>query len=292
MTTLHTHRFERIFEYVDEHTDDQLSVDVLSKVAGVSRFHFQRQFAQRFNMSVQKYVQLVRLRRSLFQLAFRPHRILDIALDAGYASHEAFTRAFEKAMGLAPSAFRSSPDWDAWFGVQQRLHAITAQRAVALASGDVRIEQFPGARLAVMEHRGCPRQLPETIRRFIAWRRESGVSAKSATYNVVYNDPERVEPTDFRLDICVAIDQLPPNAADAGVIPAFIPPLRCAVIRHIGSEDKLWRKVAELYARWLPQNGETAGERPLLLRRVRFFPDVAECDAVTDVLLPVAERGR
>ncbi len=62
---------------------------------------------------------------------------------------------------------------------------------------------------------------------------------------------------------------------------------RYAVLRHAGSDDTLDQTVAYLYAEWLPASGEEPRDAPLLFQRVRFYPDVPEHEAVTDVLLPL-----
>jgi AraC family transcriptional regulator len=51
----------------------------------------------------------VLLERAAFRLLEGGFRILEIALEAGYASHEAFTRAFRRAYGSAPSEWRGMP---------------------------------------------------------------------------------------------------------------------------------------------------------------------------------------
>jgi AraC family transcriptional regulator len=277
-------RFERLLRYIDEHVDDDLSVEVLSRVAGLSRFHFQRQFSRLFGLTVRAYVELVRMRRASTQLAFRDDRILDVALDAGYGSHEAFTRAFARALGHAPSEFRAAPDWDVWFRASDRLRAIRAEPAMRLDGGAVQVERLPATRVAVVEHRGDPRGLPDTIRQFIAWRRGAGIPSTAATYNRVYDDPDAVEPVAFRFDLCVAIERQPAAGAQEVELPAT----RAAVVRHVGTEDGLWRTVGALYGAWLPASGHTLGPFPLLLRRVAFFPDVQESDAVTEIALPLA----
>jgi AraC family transcriptional regulator len=66
-----------------------------------------------------------------------------------------------------------------------------------------------------------------------------------------------------------------------------IPGGRCAVLRHIGSDDNLGQTIRYLYAQWLPQSRETLRDFPLYFQRVSFFPDVAEHAAVTDVFLPI-----
>lgn len=49
-------RFNRVFDYIDRHLDEVLSVDALSDVARFSRFHFQRQFSDYVGLSVIRYV--------------------------------------------------------------------------------------------------------------------------------------------------------------------------------------------------------------------------------------------
>ena len=48
----------------------------------------------------------LRLERAAHRLKLSPGSVIDIALDAGYLSHEAFTRSFRSAFGMAPSQFR------------------------------------------------------------------------------------------------------------------------------------------------------------------------------------------
>ena len=93
-------------------------------------------------------------------------------------------------------------------------------------------------------------------------------------------------PKDFRLGICVATDRdVAPN--DAGIAIKAIPGGRCAVLRHVGTEDSFAAALVYLYGTWLPQSGEEPRDSPLYCQRVRFFPDVPEHEAVTDIFLPL-----
>src|SRR5690606_40690953 len=66
-----------------------------------------------------------------------------------------------------------------------------------------------------------------------------------------------------------------------------IPAGRCAVLRHVGSDNTLGESIRWLYSDWLPQSGESLRDFPLFLRRVRFFPDVPEHEAISDIYLPL-----
>ena len=59
------------------------------------------------------------------------------------------------------------------------------------------------------------------------------------------------------------------------------------MLRHVGSDDHLHAAIAYLYAQWLPRSGEEPRDFPLFVRRVRFYPDVSEHEAVVDIFLPL-----
>jgi AraC family transcriptional regulator len=281
-------RFRRVLAHVETHLDEVLDVERLSNVAAYSKWHFQRQFVELFGLGVCEYVQISRLKRAAQQLAYRDLPIMEIALTSRYEGPEAFARAFRKRTGMSPSDFRKAPDWDAWHELIQPLKELRSQYMQSPhTADDVRIVDFAAAHVAAIEHRGDPRRIGDTIRRFIEWRKENDLSPRiSATFNIAYDDPEQVPADDFRFDICAATDrEIAPNAA--GVIAKTIPGGRCAVLRHVGSEDTLPQSIRYLYASWLPSSGEEPRDFPLFMQRVKFFPDVSEHEAVTDIFLPL-----
>lgn len=285
----HHLRLQRVLAHIDAHLDDDLRVEVLSGIAAFSPYHFHRLFAALCDMNVHRYVQLARLKRASFRLAFRSNdSILNIALDSGYEGPEAFARAFKLRFGQTPSDFRSQPQWAPWHAVYQPLHE--ARRAFMKTEpmdDRITIVEVPDTRVAVLEHRGDPALIGDTIRRFIAWRKQTGLPPKiSATYNILYDDPTTTPPEEFRLDLCAATErEIAPN--DAGIVAKTIPGGRCAVLRHIGGEERFADAIAYLYGVWLTDSGEEPRDVPLYCQRVAFFPDVPEHEAVTDVFLPL-----
>jgi len=282
-------RFRHVLDHIDRHLDGDLSLDVLADIAAYSRFHFHRRFSGLTGLTVHRYVQLTRFKRAAWQAAFRPGASMtDIALDAGYESPEAFSRAFRQRLGQSPSAFRDAPDWQAWANAWRELDEVRRFHMPAEhRTDDVRIVDFPATAVACLSHVGAPALIGESIRRFIAWRRAQGLSpAKSATWNILYDDPETTPPETFRLDICASCDAVPPN--DTGVVQAHIEGGRCAVLRHTGSDALLGDAIRFLYGEWLSASDEEPRDAPLFLRRVVFFPDVPEHEAVTDIYLPLA----
>jgi AraC family transcriptional regulator len=282
-------RFRRVLEFIDAHLDDDLSVERLSRVAAFSKFHFHRQFSALFGMGVYEYVQTQRLKRASFLLAFRDqHSIIDVALASGYEGPEAFARAFKRRVGQTPSEFRKQPRWEPWRKTYQPLSELRTHHMKPIHQAvQVKIVHFPETKVAALEHRGDPRLVGDSVRTFIAWRKQNGLPPRlSATFNIVHDNPEEVAPEDHRFDICAATER-EVKENPFGVVGKTIPGGRCAVLRHVGSDDTLGASVRYLYAEWLPQSGEELRDFPLFFQRVSFFPDVPEHETITDVFLPL-----
>lgn len=282
-------RMRRVLQFIDAHPDGDLSVEALSGVAAFSPHHFQRQFSATFGISVHRYVQLVRLERGALRLALRRSEpVLQVALDSGYEGPEAFARAFRRRFDQTPSAFRDAPRWTSWTAACAPLtRARSLLMTTTFTDAEVRVVDFPTTPVALLEHRGDPALVRDSVRRFIAWRRAAGLPpSKSATFNILYDDPGETPPEAFRLGLCAAVrGPVAPNAE--GVVAAQIPGGPCAVLRQTGSSDDLRPAVRHLYGEWLPRSGRELRGEWLFAQRVTFFPDVPEAEAVTDVFLPL-----
>jgi AraC family transcriptional regulator len=98
--------------FIESHLGDELSLDEIAAVAGISRFHMVRAFAAATGLSVMRYVRARRLSEAARALAQGAPDILRLALDADYGSHEAFTRAFRDYFGITPEMLRASARLD------------------------------------------------------------------------------------------------------------------------------------------------------------------------------------
>src|SRR5277367_481475 len=93
--------------YVETHFAEEIALDEVAKACGVSRFHLTRAFGAASGYSVMRYLRARRLSEAARSLSGGAGDILAVALDAGYGSHEAFTRAFRDRFGLTPEAVRA-----------------------------------------------------------------------------------------------------------------------------------------------------------------------------------------
>lgn len=282
-------RFARVLRHIEANLCAELNAEALSGVAAFSKYHFLRQFAALYGLSVHRYVQLARLKRASFRLAFRDDdSVLSIALESGYDAPEAFARAFKQRFGQTPSEFRAQPEWAAWHAAYQSFSETRVMHMKrSWSTEDVRIVDVAEILVGVLEHRGDPAVIGDSVRRFIAWRKQVGLHPKkSETFQILYDDPSTTPPAEFRCDLCAASSRpIEPNAFS--IVAKTIPGGRCAVLRLIGSDDGLGDAAHYLYGVWLPQSGEELRDFPLYCQRVSFFPDVPEGEAVTDLFLPL-----
>ena len=283
-------RMQRVLDYIDQHLDGDLDLERLSSVAAFSKFHFHRQFAATFELSVHRYVQLARMKRASQRLAQgNAESVTNIAMDAGYDAPDAFARAFRQRLGQSPSSFRKSPDWEPWllaFGPLDTARNKLMQ--IIFTPEDVTVRELPPTAVAVMEHRGDRAAIPATRERFMAWRKAAGLSPEtSPTFMVFRSERCPANPADYSMDLCIGTDQ--PIAADdeqmkAGVIPGG----RCAVLRYPGNTNNLEPAALYLYRDWLPASGEEAGDFPMYSRRqLSLIPEVGTHEVMVELFLPL-----
>jgi AraC-like DNA-binding protein len=98
---------EKTLDYIEQNLEGDLSLDIVAGVAGYSKFHLNRVFQEYVGITICKYIQLRRLSLAARRLAEGEDPIINIAYDAGYASHQAFTYAFRLVYGRTPRQYRA-----------------------------------------------------------------------------------------------------------------------------------------------------------------------------------------
>lgn len=278
-------RLQRVLDYIDTHIDTPLNQDTLSDVACFSKFHFHRIFSALVGMPLYQYIQYVRLKRAAFQLAYDTQlSIIDIALDAGYDSHEAFSRRFKKICNLSPSDFRKTPDWQPW----QRKQLIT--NGENQMKPEMNIKTISPVRLAMVKHRGNPDRVHEAVSTLIEWaKRHHGLLKSGDGYGIAYNDPATTPEADFKFDLGIKIaPSMKVNDADMpDVIEGHIAGGRYAVTRHYGSHDQLGQTIQAVLRNWLPNSGEELRDTPLFFQYQNYATDVPENKLITDIYFPL-----
>lgn len=94
-------------EHIERTIDVDVSLAEVAAEAALSEYHFHRVFRSRFGLPVMDYVRRRRLTKAADALLRTRMPIIGIALDAGFQSQAAFTRAFRKVYHTTPARFRA-----------------------------------------------------------------------------------------------------------------------------------------------------------------------------------------
>jgi AraC family transcriptional regulator len=208
--------------------------------------------------------------------------VLEAAFGAGFESPEAFSRAFRRAFGMTPSAFRKQPNWQAWGSVFTIPHF---SRSIIM---QVRIVEFHEVRVAALEHCGAPGLINESVRKFSEWRMQSGQSPvkSSRSFGIPFGNPDTTPPEAFRFAICGEIHEAV-AANEFGVTERVILGGRCVVVRHVGSTDHIGETIYPIYRDWLPTSGEELRDQPLFFDYLSVYPETQQDQWQTDIYVPL-----
>jgi AraC family transcriptional regulator len=110
MDALDDGTFARVHSYIESNVGEQVRLEDLARVAGVSRFHFARQFRRRTGESPMAYLLRTRIERAKTLLRRDDVKLSELAAILGFSDQSHFTRTFRRIAGMSPSAFTGKGD--------------------------------------------------------------------------------------------------------------------------------------------------------------------------------------
>ncbi|MFP4457244.1 MAG: helix-turn-helix transcriptional regulator [Clostridia bacterium] len=93
-------------EYIHSHLKQPLTLKQLADYVNYSPWHTAKIFKNIMGKTPFEYIRMLRLTQAALKLRDNNPKILDVALDHFFSSHEGFTRAFAKEFGLTPKEYR------------------------------------------------------------------------------------------------------------------------------------------------------------------------------------------
>ena len=195
-------RVLRVLIHVQEHLDTPLMLDELARLAHFSPFHFHRVFRGMVGESVKQHVRRLRLERAAVQLKTTTLPVIHVALNAGYETHESFTRAFRGAFRESPSMFRKASRGSTHIQSPSSVHLLSGSQTPEFEPlvmeqhpMEVKIRRLDPMRVAFLRHVGGYDEVGETWERLTDWAGANCLFGSEMHYfGASYDDPEVTAP--------------------------------------------------------------------------------------------------
>ncbi len=299
-------RINRVLDCIHAQLDAPPDLEELARIACFSRFHFHRIFSAMVGEPVYGYIRRLRLERAASALAVHADRpVLDVALDAGFRSQAAFSRAFREQFGASPSQWRRDrkigkterKDWQGLRIARQ----IPAQRDGYIQHGspnegaqpnleepmDIRIETLPPREVAYARRIGpygeAARQAWDLL---CSWAGPRDLLSEDGVFlSVSHDDPGVTEQARLRYDACLVVPEQ--VQAQGSIGRRRIPGGKYAIARYQGPVDQIGRAWAALFRQWLPDSGYRPGDHPGYELYVQAPSQEPPHETVADCCLPI-----
>lgn len=265
----------RAIARITESLDEALDLAELAAGAELSPFHFHRIFRGMVGETPLEMHRRLRLERAAAQLLGSTSQVTVIAFDAGYDTHEAFTRAFRDVYGTSPSAFRQRTEGQQGCAQSPRTQLAARSgihfspgvgvQSIRLAKGEptmkVTIEEMPALRVAAVSHMGPYNRISEAFERLGQIAGPAGLLRHDAMMLAIYHDdPETTPAEQLRSDAGLTV---PDNARlPTEIVEKRLPAGRYARTTHIGPYTTLGDAWARMMGEWLPDSGHRIGNGP------------------------------
>lgn len=282
-------------EYIARHLDDALDLEALARSACLSPFHFHRVFRGMAGETPLELTRRLRLERAAWRLKEeRQQPITEIAFDAGYETHEAFTRAFRACYSTSPSGFRLRKypriELAAPCGIHFSANGVIPAFIARNSGGqtmDVDIKDMPELRVATVRHVGPYNQIPKAFESLGAIAGPAGLIRQAESMMAIFHDDPETTPQDqLRSDAALVVPEgvkLP-----EGLTEQHIAAGRYARTLYVGPYERLGDVWARFLGEWVPASGNRIGDGVSYEIYLNTPEQVPNTELRTELYVPLA----
>ncbi|MBA3721658.1 MAG: AraC family transcriptional regulator [Parachlamydiaceae bacterium] len=274
-------RILKVLIYIEDHIEEDLSLDILAKVACQSSFHFHRIFQAVIGETVHQYVRRLRLERAAGKLLYTKQPVTEIALDANYDTPSAFTRAFKQCMGNSPRNYRV---------LNKEVNAMKNKiKDLQMIKPD-KIEKISDLNLFF-------------IRRFgnyvtsskIAWDemidfiKDNQIDKSKLRYfSISHDDPQVTSEDNLRFDACIQTSQRIQEKGE--VSRQLLKGGKYAVFTLHGPHNNLQEMFDRIFLKWLPDSKDGFDDtRPVFCEHFNLdYVNKDESKLITNIFIPIS----
>lgn len=246
----------RALWFVESHFAREITLDEVAAVAGVSRYHLSRTFSLATGLGLMAYVRARRLTEAARALAAGAPDILTVALDWGYGSHEAFSRAFRDQFALTPEALRARGQ----VAGLSLMEALRMDDSMLASLDPPRLVNGAAMQIAGINERydnHASAQIPAQWQRFTPHLDHVPGQIGHIAYGVIHNSDET-----GHADYLTGVEVKDFSKIPDGFSQLTIPPQRYAVFTHKDHISAIRRTWFSIWNKGLPEAGLEATGGP------------------------------
>ncbi|MEZ5648383.1 MAG: AraC family transcriptional regulator [Alphaproteobacteria bacterium] len=277
--TDYAERLSRVIAYIYDHLDDDIDLYKLAEIACLSPYHWHRVYHALHGETLAATVKRLRLHRAAAFLAHTPMTMEAIAMKSGYASPQAFTRAFSEVYGMPPAQYRKN-------GSHTKFDLNSKTSFPEVSMYNVRIENIPAMALAAIDHYGSYMMIGKAFEIVFSWFGVRNlIKADTRAIGIYYDDPASIAEENLRSKAGLVVPDsfhIEPPLTRAEITGGTY-----AVLRHQGPYADMRSAYNWLYGTWLVQSGYETADAPIFEDYLNNPREVAPQDLLTDIYLPL-----
>lgn len=284
---------EQAIIYIENHLDEDIKVEDVAREVGYSYYHLTRQFSAVLGESVGSYIKRRRLADGAKQLLYTDKRILDIAIESGFDSAEAFSRAFKLLYKVNPYTYRKNR-LDLFISSKEKLESAVLRHRVRNITIHPQIVQLPDIKVIGLRGETTLRDnvLPELWQHFVELSnqvpgqivngRGFGICEACREGNTIYNMND-----DVLFSEVAGVEVSGFDGLAEPFVGKVLPGGRYAVFTHKGSLALLKKTFEYIWGTWFLNTGEVLDDREDFELYDERFLGFDHPDSEVDLYIPV-----
>ena len=284
-------RIQLVIDYIEQNIEDALSSDVLTELSNFSKSQFFKLFMLLTGQTPMNYVVRRKLHFAAKRICSSETKIIDIAFQFGFESHDVFSRAFKRFYGVTPQDYRS------------RRYTLKEMKKITIhnkfegvqAKVDVHVVEKPAMYLVGVEHRVGNGKGEMTFAEvwndyFHNWQRRFGnvrnrvKPEDNAEYCLALFDQDGI------LSYFVGFEVEGVGQVSDGGVGRMVPALRYAKATHVGPPaETLGQTLDYVYGDWFANNTcQTAQLRNSPFSVMEYYDErCSSSPAEMDIFVPI-----
>ena len=264
----YTQRIDRVIDYLRGNLHRPVKLAELAHVACFSDFHFHRIFSAVSGETLNNFTNRLRLEKAARLLRYSGQSLTDIALDCGFSSSAAFSRAFRAGYDTSPRQFRKSGEIKKSKICKELFpkdeYGLPMSAEEKRAAFPVRLVDFPERQVAYIRVTNAF-EMDRVLAAFetmIEWAKSQGIFSQGILFGMSVDDPHVTPKHLYRYEVCLASSSL--FECMEGMSKLKMPAMRYAATKVSGDIHMVATAWDYLYRDWLVNSVHEPEHAPAL----------------------------